>query len=186
MMELTVSGYRLRKMNLDMRNVLAFYTEEDLQVFKYWVFITFEETTLQIFFFYLIVCTGIVLMVSPIPPVRCWSCDNKITYRVPEPTGPVLVTAALTDILYPLIICHLFPPVRCWSCDSKIHTQGARAYRSGTSYGCPHRYTVPIIICPQSPPVRCWSCDNKITYRVPEPTGPVLVMAALTDILYPL
>ena len=43
-----------------------------------------------------------------IPPVRCWSCDNKITYRVPEPTGPVLGTAALTDILYPLIICHLF------------------------------------------------------------------------------
>ena len=61
-------------------------------------------------------------------------------HRVPEPTGPVLATVALTKTQISSLFCHQFPPVRCWSFDNiNKHTPGSRAYRSGTGYGCPHK-----------------------------------------------
>ena len=96
---------------------------------------------------------------SPIPPVRCWSCDSKVhtqgarAYRSGTSYGcPHWYTV-------PIIICPQSPtgPVLVmW----QQNIQGAGTYRSGTGYGCPHRYTVPIIICHQSPLVRYWSCNN--------------------------
>ena len=129
--------------------MLAFYTEEDLQVIKI-------EETANCRILPISMCLFPTYL-SPSPPVRCWSCDNIYiyVYRVPEPTGPVLVTAALTDL--PLIICHQSPPVQCWSCDySSKHTQGVRAYQPGTGYSYPFT-DCPIILSPI-------------------PTGPVLVM----------
>ena len=51
---------------------MAFYTEEDLQVFKFWVFITLKKLQLQIF---------------SLSNSMYWNCF----YIVTNPTGPVLV-----------------------------------------------------------------------------------------------
>ena len=93
------------------------------------------------------------LYMSPIPDPKAWDTDAlNINW-----TG-------LTAYAYP-------PMALLHKVIQKICIQSARAYRSGTGYGCPHRYTVPISNCHLFPPVRCWSCDSKIhiqsarTYR---------------------
>ena len=76
--------------------------------------------------------------------------------RLPEPTGLVLVMAALTDIP---INRHQSPPVRCWSCDcSNKPAQGARTYPVPATVTLAQ---IVLLFCHPFPPVRCWSCDNK-------------------------
>ena len=131
--------------------MLTFYTEEDLQV------INIEETAnCRNYLLYLCI---VFKLLSPSPPVRCWSCDNQNKYTGCQ-SLPVRYWLWLPSQIYPLIICHQSPPVQWWSCDhSSKHTQDAKAYRSGTGLQLPS-----------------YTHRDFFFILSPIPTGPVLVM----------